>query len=215
MKTIAVHGLYRSGTNYFRSLLKANLQPDWRVLEIHEYNTHRNNLWGVEADVRLVVYKSIFQWIDSLARVCYDLPVYEDVLYDFEVGDHPIRSRIGIPITGERLEYVHLSTRKLVNLYRNWWDYWETQVPECGRFSLNQLYTSPALSLIAIRNYFDVPLVDDLKLRFDKVPSSDSISRKFMDEQYCNMFNVNELSDKDVEWIRFINVSSGQHPHQD
>jgi len=118
---IYVHGLYRSGTNYVRQLLVENVAEP--VREDSNYNVHYRRKRRPENSKYVVVYKTFDQWLDSIARICYDLEAYEDVLYE---EDHtPFPSNSAIPKNPHKTWPVVLSAEKLLDVYVEWCKHWK------------------------------------------------------------------------------------------
>lgn len=161
---ITVHGLYRSGTNYTRKLIKEN--TTLHVPSREEYSVHTIQNWNKRLNARrIVVYKHLDQWIESIARRCYDLQAYHDVLW--EPTHTPITSMAGV--ADENFSGRHevtLSLEKLHDLYHRYMNNIEGE-----KYLYNEILVNPENFL----KNLNIPLKDELILHFDKVDSSDKI----------------------------------------
>jgi hypothetical protein len=177
---IAVHGLYRSGTNYLRWLLNTN--TNHKILDIDEYNPHFIDKDGVEADYRICIYKSLHQWLDSISRKCYDLECYEDV--SWEEGHTKLVSNCGVPNSNITHRTI-LSLEKLIGLYKLWFDYWMKQdVIWCN---YNELYLNPEFFLTKFETN------NTKKYYTSTVHSSEDIDHDRLKLQYNNRITCYEL----------------------
>jgi len=172
--TISVHGLYRSGTNYIRTLIKSN--SPIKVLDKNEYNPHNIRQPNIQSR-KILVYKTKDEWLESIARRCYDLEAYRNVYW--EEGHTKFVSYAGV--ANETFDGKHLtvlSKEKLESLYENYIHY----AIDFEKFLYNDILKDPKSFLINL----NIPLNDTLTLHFDKVESSDKRSVDDLHNRYLS-----------------------------
>ena len=170
---ISVHGLYRSGTNYTRKLIEEN--TTLYVFHKNEYHVH--TIYNFDKNLnsrRIVVYKHLNQWIESISRRCYDLQAYQDV--SWEPNHTPIKSIAGVADDNFSGQHdVTLSLEKLHSLYHLYMENVEGE-----KFLYNDILKEPEKFLLNL----NIPLKNELKLHFTKVDSSDSVDKKVLIDRY-------------------------------
>lgn len=171
---ITVHGLYRSGTNYVRTLISSNTHLN--VLHKNLYNVHQytDYIYHMK-NKKILVYKELNQWLKSIERRCYDLECYEDVTW--QTGHTPLESFAGV--ADENFSGKHktiLSVEKLKKLYFNYMN----NMYVCEKYLYNDILKDPEKFLISL----NIPLNKELILKFDKVDSSDKIDSKTLNMRY-------------------------------
>ena len=146
-----------------------------KVLSKDEYYVHTIQNFDKHLNARrIVVYKKLDQWIESIGRRCYDLQAYHDVLW--EPIHTPLKSIAGV--ADENFSGQHeviLSLEKLHNLYYLYMDNIEGE-----KFLYNDILADPESFLKGL----NIPLNDDLVLQFDKVDSSDPITATELNRRY-------------------------------
>jgi len=172
---ITVHGLYRSGTNYTRTLLTTNTST--KVLPSHEYAPHSKHRRWCGNSRKILVYKDFDVWMESIERRCYDLEVYEDVLW--EPGHAKLESWAGVP--NEKFSGKHkvlLSVEKLTKLYQDFHEFWEDTL----HYNYVDILKDPEGFLRSL----NIPLNDELILAFDQVKSSEPVTQSELVDRYLH-----------------------------
>jgi energy-coupling factor transporter ATP-binding protein EcfA2 len=171
---ISIHGLYRSGTNYTRKLISIN--TTLVVLDKNLYNVHQYTDYIYHMKSRkILVYKKLNQWLESISRRCYDLECYENV--HWETGHTPLESFAGV--ADEHFSGKHktiLSVEKLTDLYYSYMK----KMCVCESYLYNDILKDPEYFLKSLK----IPLKESLTLQFNKVDSSDIIDQNTLYHRY-------------------------------
>ena len=199
-KRLMVCGLYRSGTNYLRELLKANLDVEMietkSIMNKHAANDHEARY--IEPDVGLVfISKTPIKWIDSMCRNSWNFIDYYDVGY--RRGDTPVTIRYNVYLDKPHDDLlIPVSLERMCYFYNDYHQYWtdrlglekfrESHVPH------GLLIRSPLDWVAEVADQKNVPFKPGEFVNPTDIPKSPPFDMaKYLDEDYVEFLSPEQV----------------------
>lgn len=130
---ILINGLYRSGNNWSRDIIKHNISTCHVQVE-HFFSPNLTNFFNA-INFHIMIYKNPYNWVNSIIKQCWDMPFY----YDLEPTDecYKIDVTIGYPL--ENIKEIPfessktISLEKLIRCYNNYFYHWTNKATTLGK----------------------------------------------------------------------------------